>query len=242
MNQKKDQKMHVLAVGCHPDDLEIACTGTLAKYIKRGDEVYMCHVANGNRGHKIIMPDELRIMRHNEAEKAAALIGAKKIYDLDIPDLEVNSHDMELKKAMTRIIKETRPDIIITHDPNDYMADHREVSNLVFDCSFGASVDHFVADVPSCPVAPLFYMDTLAGVGFMPEDYVDVTDEIELKIEALDCHQSQIKWMKEHDKIDFLDFVRTCSKYRGLQCDVGYAEAFRKCYDWPRMATKRLLP
>ena len=85
-------------------------------------------------------------------------------------------------------------------------------------------------------------MDTLAGVGFQPEDYVDVTDEIEVKLKALNCHESQIKWMMEHDKIDFLDFVRTCSKYRGLQCSVPYAEAFTKCYTWPRMATKRLLP
>ena len=52
--------MNILAIGCHPDDLEIACAGTLAKYAKRGDKVIMCHVANGNLGHAIIMPDELR--------------------------------------------------------------------------------------------------------------------------------------------------------------------------------------
>ena len=234
--------MRVLAVGCHPDDLEIACAGTLHKYVKSGAEVYMCHVANGDKGHKIIMPDELRSMRHQEAEHAAAIVGARKIFDLDVPDLEVNSSNMEQKKKMIRVIKETRPDIIITHSPNDYMTDHVEVSKLVFDASFGASVDHIESDLGSCEVAPLFYMDTLAGVGFQPEDYVDVTDEIEVKLKALNCHESQIKWMMEHDKIDFLDFVRTCSKYRGLQCSVPYAEAFTKCYTWPRMATKRLLP
>lgn len=234
--------MRVLAVGCHPDDLEIACTGTLIKYIKRGDEVFMCHVANGCRGHKIIPPEKLGPMRHLEAENAAKLIGAKKIFDLDVNDLEVDSSDMALKRRMIRVIKEVKPDVIITHDPNDYMTDHREVSKLVFDASFGASVDHIEEDLGVCEPAPLYFMDTLAGVGFDPQDYVDVTDEIELKLQALECHETQIKWMREHDKIDFPDFVRTCSKYRGLQSSVQYAEAFRKCYDWPRISTRRLLP
>ena len=55
--------MKVLAVGCHPDDLEIACSGTLRKYVEQGAEVYMCHVANGCLGHVVIEPDELRVIR-----------------------------------------------------------------------------------------------------------------------------------------------------------------------------------
>ena len=85
-------------------------------------------------------------------------------------------------------------------------------------------------------------MDTLAGVNFLPTEYVDISDTIETKIKAVDCHISQIKWMKEHDHIDFLDFVRTCSKFRGFQCGVPYAEGFRACATWPRVPTKRLLP
>lgn len=53
--------MNVLAIGCHPDDIEISCCGTLAKCVKRGDNVTVCHVANGNMGHEIISPDELCI-------------------------------------------------------------------------------------------------------------------------------------------------------------------------------------
>ena len=68
--------MKILAIGCHPDDLEIACYGTLAKYVKLGHEVSVCHVANGNQGHVEIMPEELRAMRFQEAENAAKVIGA----------------------------------------------------------------------------------------------------------------------------------------------------------------------
>ena len=234
--------MKVLAVGCHPDDLEVGCAGTLRKFVENGDDVYMCHVANGNLGHKLIMPDELREMRHQEAENAAAVIGAKKIYDLDVGDIRVNSHDLNLVAKMVKVIKEVEPDVIITHSPNDYMTDHNETSKLVFNASFGASVDHLVPELPSTGIAPIYYMDTLAGVGFIPEDYVDVSGQIETKLKALSCHESQIKWMLEHDKIDFLDFVRTCAKYRGLQCSVPYAEGFRKCYEWPRNRPKRFLP
>lgn len=59
MFKKDGTIMRVLAVGCHPDDLEIACGGTLRKYVEQGAEVYTCHVANGNQGHVVIEPEPL---------------------------------------------------------------------------------------------------------------------------------------------------------------------------------------
>ena len=85
--------MRVLAVGCHPDDLEIACSGTLRKYVEQGAEVYMCHVANGDQGHVIIEPEPLARIRAGEAERAGAYIGAKQVFNLNISDMQVNSHD-----------------------------------------------------------------------------------------------------------------------------------------------------
>jgi N-acetylglucosamine malate deacetylase 1 len=118
-----------------------------------------------------------------------------------------------------------------------------ETGKLAFSASFLSSVPHQDAGGTYYPkIAPLYYMDNLAGVNFLPTEYVDVSGTIELKLEALACHESQIKWMYEHDHIDFLDFVRTCSKFRGLQCGVQYAEGFRPCLTWPRLACARLLP
>jgi LmbE family N-acetylglucosaminyl deacetylase len=68
--------MNVLGIGCHPDDLEIGCGGTLAKYAKQGNKVFMCHIANGNMGHALIQPAELREIRDKEARNAAKIIGA----------------------------------------------------------------------------------------------------------------------------------------------------------------------
>lgn len=232
--------MNVLAIGCHPDDIEISCSGTLAKCVKRGDKVTVCHVANGNMGHEIIKPDELRVMRREEAKKAGSLAGIE-VVTIDIGDLRVNGADFDQRDKIAELIIKVQPDFIITHSPTDYMNDHREVSKLVFDASFTASVPQYNNGGKSA-VVPVYYMDNLAGLNFNPTEYVDITDEIDLKIEMLECHESQLKWMRDHDNIDFAEFVRSCSRFRGIQCGVGYAEAFTQEYAWPKVTTKRLLP
>ena len=85
-------------------------------------------------------------------------------------------------------------------------------------------------------------MDTLAGVGFNPEYYVDISEYIDLKMNMLECHESQLVWMREHDNIDFADMVKTCSRVRGYQCGVDYAEGFRQCRVYLKGTTERLLP
>ena len=235
--------MNILAIGCHPDDLEIGCAGTLAKYAKQGHNVVMCHLANGDMGHAIIMPEELKNIRTKEAEKAGKLLGAVEVINLDIPDLHVDSCHQETVLKLVDVVRYAKPDLIITHSPEDYMKDHLEVSKLVFDASFSSSIPHLLTKHPAYPnIVPIYYMDTLAGVNFLPAEYVDISDTIELKIMAVDSHQSQVKWMKDHDGIDFLDFVRTVSKFRGLQCGVPFAEGFTRCTTWPRLTAKRLLP
>lgn len=234
--------MNVLGIGSHPDDLEIACGGTLAKYAKNGHKVFMCHIANGNMGHKEIMPKELGIIRAKEAELAAKILGAEAI-NMNVGDAEVEASDKAIAKKIVELIRYTKPDVIITHNPDDYMRDHMQTSRLAYDASFVATLPHLLTHSNYTDKFPsIFYMDTLAGIGFLPTEYVDVSDEIEQKFEALNAHESQIKWMLEHDRIDFIDFVRTCSKYRGLQCSVPYAEGFKQYAGWPRFAVTRLLP
>ena len=234
--------MKVLAIGCHPDDLEIGCGGTLAKYVDFGNEVFMCHVANGDMGHAVIEPEELRRIRTAEAERSGEVIGAKEVINIDVGDLTVNSHDEGTVKKVIEVVRYVKPDVIITHSPEDYMTDHVETGKLVFNASFSSSVPHFGPGEAHGLIAPLYYMDTLAGVNFLPEEYVDMTDTIERKLEALAKHESQVKWMQVHDGIDFLDFVRTVSRFRGLQSGVKFAEGFRPCRTWPRQTTERLLP
>ena len=95
--------MNVLAIGCHPDDIEISCCGTLAKCVKRGDKVTVCHVANGNMGHEIISPEELREIRAKEAQNAGALAGIE-VVTLDIGDLLPNGCNVEQRDMVVALI------------------------------------------------------------------------------------------------------------------------------------------
>ena len=88
--------MRVLAIGCHPDDLEIACGGTLRKYADQGAEIVMCHVANGNLGHVVLEPEELREIRTLEAENAGKILGAREVINLDVGDTLVSSQDQRV--------------------------------------------------------------------------------------------------------------------------------------------------
>ena len=110
--------MRILAIGAHPDDIEVACSGTLAKCIKRGDTVIVCHVSSGSLGHVLIQPDELRLIRANEAKKAGALAGVEEVLCAGFDDLEIFD-TKEARDKLVDIIKYANPDLIITHDPND---------------------------------------------------------------------------------------------------------------------------
>lgn len=234
--------MRVLAIGAHPDDIELACSGTLAKCVKRGDTVIVCHVSSGDLGHVVIPPEELKKIRAEEARSAGAMAGIEVIWG-GFNDLDIYEGNKEARDKMVDVIKYANPDFIITHAPNDYMPDHTAVSKLVFDASFTATLPNYKSKYKEpAKLVPIYYMDTLAGVEFNPTEYVDISDEIELKMQMLEKHQSQLAWMREHDNIDLADMVRTTSRLRGYQCGVAYAEGFRQCQVYLKGTTKRLLP
>ena len=181
-------------------------------------------------------------MRAQEAREAGKLAGIE-VLDGVFDDLDIYADNAESRMKVVEIIQYANPDFIITHSPDDYMPDHVATSKLVFDAAFTATLPNLRTKTGRpAKLTPIYYMDTLAGVGFLPEEYVDVTNEIDLKLQMLECHESQIKWMRDHDHIDFPEMVRTCSRYRGFQCGADYAEGFRSCRVYLRGTTKRLLP
>ena len=140
--------MNILAIGCHPDDVEIACAGTLAKCVQRGDRVIVCHASTGNLGHVIIPPDELSVMRANEAKRSGALAGFDEVIWGGFDDLEIYDNNKESRDKVVKVIKHVKPDFIITHDPDDYMPDHVATAKLVFDAAFGKPFDTVLARKP----------------------------------------------------------------------------------------------
>ena len=156
--------MRVLAVGCHPDDLELHTFGTLIRFVQRGDDVFVCGVANGSGGSMTLGPRESAELRKKEAAKAAKVIGAKEYFNLDIDDLHVDARDREQIDKVVDIIRLTKPDIIITHAPGDYMRDHNDVNKLVFDASFVSSIPNYETKYPvHSIVPPLFFIRYTPG-------------------------------------------------------------------------------
>ena len=234
--------MKVLAVGAHPDDLEILCGGTLARFVKEGHEVVMCHATLGDRGSYVHTSEEIAAIRSRESKRAAEICGAEEA-TLGLHDGEVNAADPEQRRLVVDLVRDARPDLIITHYPHDYMSDHNEVSKLVFDCSFHATLPLFETGKPHHDkVTPIYYMETIMGVAFQPTEYVDVTDVIDTKRAMLEAHETQLTWLRDHDGVDIVEEMRAATRFRGLQCGVKYAEGFAPCVTWLRGTTKRLLP
>jgi len=243
-------------VAAHPDDLEQLCAGTLARYVREGHTVTMCHVSRGDRGSFEHTMEQIAAIRDGEAAAAAGVIGAAHV-TLGLSDGEVNSADPHHRDLMIDLVRATRPDVILTHHPDDYMPDHVQTSHLVEDASFvatlplyststtGARDDAGGADArrpEPLTVPALFYFDTLAGLGFQPTEYVDISDVIDRKLESLRQHQSQLVWLRDHDGVDIIEQTRVASAFRGFQAGVAYAEGFVACAKWLRVRTERLLP
>jgi len=234
--------VRVLAVGAHPDDLEILCGGTLARYVRDGHAVTMCHASSGDRGSFTGTRPEVARTRAAEARRAAEIAGADYA-SLGLSDGEIDAGDPQQRRLVIDLVRDTRPDVIITHAPTDYMSDHNEISKLVFDCSFHATLPLLETERPHHDtVTPIYYMDTLMGLDFVPTEYVDITDTIGTKVAMLEAHASQLTWLRDHDGVDIVENMKTVAAYRGLQCSVAYAEAFRQCLTWLRATTKRYLP
>lgn len=233
--------MRVLAVGAHPDDLEILCAGTLVRYVREGHEVVMCNVASGDKGSASRTSEEIAEIRLEESRRAAALAGAEH-RTLGLSDTTIQAADESQRLVMVELLRQVRPDIVITHYPDDYMGDHREVSKLVLDTTMTATLPLLETESPALDrVPPLFYMDTLAGLGFVPIEYVDITESVEVKLEMLAAHASQCEFLAEDD-VSIVDEVRAVARFRGIQAGVRYAEGFAQALVWHRGTTRRLLP
>ena len=234
--------MRVLAVGAHPDDLELLCGGTLARFASEGHEVVMCHATTGNKGSYVHTSEEISRIRTAEAEQAAAICGAEHT-TLELSDGEILATDVGQRRLVVDLVRESRPDLIITHSPNDYMSDHNEISKLVFDCSFHATLPLFATGKPHYnQVTPIYYMETPSGLGFAPTEFVDISGVIETKVAMLQAHESQRSWLRDHDGVDIVQQMRTANAFRGQQCGVDYAEGFVPSLTWLRCRTRRLLP
>ncbi len=242
--------MNVLAIGAHGDDNEAFCAGTLAKHSKRGDKVFMCVVTDGS-GRPKGDPAEIARIRKGEAKAAADLIGAEMIW-LEIPDGFLTLND-ETRHKFIETIRATNADYIITHPPDDYHPDHTVTSQLVMQAAQVARTVNYPSQyAPIRKFVPVAFMAAEFGVNFVPQDYVDITDVWDIKIQMLLKHVSQHMPGPTYDpnfvlptnleEVGIVRAVRVMSEFYGLNCGVRFAEPFRWWSAANRVLPKRMLP
>ncbi|PIV74395.1 MAG: PIG-L domain-containing protein [Rhodobacteraceae bacterium CG17_big_fil_post_rev_8_21_14_2_50_65_11] len=213
--------MKVLAVGAHPDDLEIFMFASLAAWRVAGAGLVLAIATDGTAG-GTQNPATLRLTRRAEAERAAALLGAVPVF-LDFADGRL-MHDAALVAALAALIGAEKPDLVVTHAPNCYHADHRALAAALLQAT-GFKV-------------PLLQADTLNGTGFTPTHWVDATAYFALKCQAILCHESQ-------ESQRFLPAVTRLAAFRAGECNGGpaaRAEAFRFEPRFPFADIRALLP
>ena len=233
--------MIVLAIGAHPDDVELLCAGTLARYAEEGHKVVISHLCNGDKGSSKISSSEIAKIRREEAIQSASIIGATSIWG-GFSDGEIVI-DLYSRKKVVDIIRQANPDVIITHFPGDYHSDHINTSKLVFESIYLTNLKLWKSNFNNTKKFPhLYYMDTLAGINFLPEEYVDITKTLETKIKMMLKMSSQLGWLKEMHDCDAPEYIRAVARFRGFQAAIPYAEAFVQQKMYPGGLTKRILP
>lgn len=217
-------KLDILAFGAHADDVEIGMGGTIAKYASEGKQIGICDLtkaemsSNGNV--------ETRIQ---EAEKAAGILGVKVRKALDLPDRGLFLKEEYIKKIV-EVIRLYRPGIVFAPYFDDRHPDHGSCARLVEEAVFSAAVRKYGENselMPHRPAALYFYMIN----GFHKPDFaVDISNEMQIKIDALNAYESQFK--KEASTFDtplvngYIESVEAREKLFGKEVGVDFAEGF----------------
>ncbi len=220
--------MKIMAFGAHPDDIEFLCAGTLAKYHQAGHEVAIAISTNGEVGSASLKKPEIAAIREKEARASASLIGAQFFW-MGYPD-EFLFNSREVRLHYIEVIRQFRPDTIICTDKDaDYHPDHTTTGQIIWDTHVMVTVPNIETASPVCAKIPeIVYMDTVAGVNFHPEFYVDISAQWETKAAMIACHQSQEAWMVQQYGVTSVEFGQTLARLRGFQAGCRYAEGFRK--------------
>lgn len=220
----------VLAVYAHPDDPDVSCGGTLARWARQGTEVHVVICTSGDKGttDPKLDPAELAERRAEEARRAGEIVGVASQHLLGHPDGEL-ADDMALRGELVALVRRLRPSTVLCPDPTavifgeEYFnhRDHRIIGFCTLDALAPASAlpHYFPGAGPPHRADTVLLSGTLA-----PNVWVDITETIEDKVSAVSCHRSQ--FAGEGDWA--ADAVRLRAKEEGRQAGVPFAEGFRR--------------
>ncbi len=196
--------MNILAIGAHPDDIELGCGGTLLKAVKQGHNVFMHTLTRGSASGN-------PVARTREFTQSAKFIGAKDAYIDDLVDMRLMDKVDVLIKHIEYYMDKVDPDVIFTHSPNDMHHDHRAVASATVEAG------RFYSNILSYEI-PLTKT-------FEPIVYYDISDVIDKKVELI-----RIFWSQSSKLYLKANAIKALAEYRALQSrlntSINYVEAF----------------
>jgi LmbE family N-acetylglucosaminyl deacetylase len=225
-----------LAIGAHSDDIEFGCGATLAKWAAAGCETHLLVCTDGSKGTWDANEDLAALVerRRGEQRDAAAALGAREVHSLDLVDGEL-THDLATRARVSEVIRRTRPDVVLGHDPwKRYRLhpDHRHAGQLTIDAIVAARDPHFFPEQPFPHHRPryalLFEADRVNHV-----EHVDIA-HVDARTNALLSHRSQWRstmGIDDHPVEQRLAFERSQREQAaaaGLRAGLRYAEAFAR--------------
>jgi LmbE family N-acetylglucosaminyl deacetylase len=230
MEQASSTAMRILVIAAHADDIEFGMAGTVARWTEEGHEVAYCLITDGSAGSNDpnVDPQALVETRHAEQIAAAAAVGVDTVRFLGYAD-GVLQPTLELRRELTRLIREWKPQRVVCQDPTTVFVDKNYINHPDHRAAGEAAI---YAVFPSAETRPIF--PELLSEGFephkveelwmtltlAPDTFVDITPTIDRKIESLLCHRSQVG-------PDAAEWIRKWNAEDGERAGVPFAEGFR---------------
>lgn len=220
----------VLAVYAHPDDPDISCGGTLAKWARAGSEIHVVICAAGDKGSTDPSADRDSVIRRRteEARQAAATLGLADLHLLGRSDGEFEN-DLQLRAELVRLMRSHQPDVVVCPDPTAVFfgahhynhRDHRTVGWAALDSAAPASGSslYFPESGPAHQIPVALLSGSLEA-----NVWVDIGTTIDQKLAAVARHESQLADANDW----FASALRDGAQHAGRQAGVSYAEAFRR--------------
>lgn len=232
----EEMDREVVAVfGAHPDDLDWSCAGTAAMWARAGKEVYYVLTTSGESGEDhqrglVLAPSEMAEIREAEQRLAAAVLGVKEVLFLRQPDGRLEP-SLAFRDQIVNVLRRLKPHIVISMDPSHwsfdnfylYHPDHRATALAVYDAIYPAAGTATYTPTPDPGLPPHKVQEVFFSASAQPNIHVDISDTLELKVQALTSHRSQLK-----DPGALARIIREHAAKNGEKVGCRYAELFRR--------------
>ena len=196
--------MKILAVGPHPDDIEIGCAGNFLKYTNSGDDLYLMVMTMGGKGGEIEV-------RKAEQVRSAEILKARDLVWGEYEDTQLTPRINDMVVDIEKLLKKIKPDAFFVNYGDDSHQDHRAL------CKAAISASRYVKNV-------LFY-EVPTTQNFLPSVFVDIENTIDGKVTALLAHESQVA-KTNIEGLSIVDAAKSTAVFRGIQGRVHLAEGF----------------